>query len=436
MTWHHAILRSLERFDDEAIPSVPPEHLPLIDELRQAFPQRAPFAGFDALFIQHQLGAFVPHLEAMLDDGLDPGRCWFVDIPYSTNLQVRSFLWQKGYREAQTTRLFGDPLEDYSSSQSLRVGFLLQKMANRPDPKPLLVVDDGAYFLRYLTSLKMHQPDLLKQFNGARVVEQTTRGHRYITGPGAEVIKLCDLHVVSIARCHTKLQFEAPFIGAAVSRALLRAVGRDRLAALRRIGIIGYGAVGKATVAALLKHAGHAAIDVVDIEAQAREDASKAGPLCRGVTELQDSGEYELVAGCTGYTSFKLEQRRLLADDALLASGSSAAVEFNRTGFIELADQFPDDDIEILEREKAIQEGIHATIRIRQEGRKVFSFVNAGFPVNFDGRIEVLPARVIQATHSLLYQAACQAATQASAGVRQIEGRTDHWIYNHALEHL
>lgn len=434
--WDPRVVASLANFDQEEIPAAPPENLPLLDEMRKELPDGNPFVGVDALFIQHHLGPFIPRLKAMFAGGLNPERCWFIDIPYSTNMVARTCLMDTGCRETQTTRIFSDPLEDYSISQSWRVALLLGKVANRKNPRPLLVVDDGAYFLRYLSSLKMHQPDLLQEFAGTRIVEQTTRGHRYLLGTGAEIIELCQLPVVSIARCRTKLEFESPFIGAAVSRALTRAIGDERLAAMQRIGVIGYGAVGRATVAALLKKANRATIDIVDIDAQAIEAACKAGPNCRALPQLRDSAGYNLVVGCTGYNSFKLEQRKLLANDALLASGSSAAVEFNRTGFIELADQYPDDEIEVLEQEQTRQEGIHATIKISQEGRKKFSFLNAGFPVNFDGKLECLPARMIQATHCLLYAAACQALKEASPGLKRIGSQSDDWIYQHALRQL
>ena len=140
--------------------------------------------------------------------------------------------------------------------------------------------------------------------------------------------------------------------------------------------------------------------------------------------------------GCTGYNSFKLDQRALLADEAILASGSSAAVEFNRPAFVELADRYPDDEIEILDREKTIAQGIHAKISFQQEGGKKFTFLNAGFPVNFDGRLECLPTRTIQATHCLLFSAACQVLQQKSPGLRLIDAEIDNWIYENAINQL
>ncbi|MGZ4864564.1 MAG: hypothetical protein ACXV5H_07095 [Halobacteriota archaeon] len=101
-------------------------------------------------------------------------------------------------------------------------------------------------------------------------------------------------------------------------------------------------------------------------------------------------------------------------------SGSSAAVEFNRAGFVELADRYPNDDLKVLAQSSTKKQGIHATITIQQEGRKKFSFLNACFPINFDGRVECVPARIMQATHTLLYAAAIQSLKQTKRGLDPI----------------
>ena len=102
---------------------------------------------------------------------------------------------------------------------------------------------------------------------------------------------------------------------------------------------------------------------------------------------------------------------------------------------LELADRNPDDQIEVLARERTREEGIHATIRIR-DGERRLSFLNAGFPVNFDGRMECLPARVIQATHVLLYAAGLQALRARKPGLAAINRADDRWTFERALSYL
>jgi S-adenosylhomocysteine hydrolase len=431
------VANCLGGFDQEEIPSQPPENLPLLEVFQEVFPAPGSFVDVDALFIQHHLGPFVPRLKAMFLDGLDPETCWFVDIPYSTCEAARSGILQLGCPRGQATTAFSDPLSEYSKEQALRVAFIVQRIAERKKKDRLLVVDDGAYFARHLWSLSLHQPELLEAFKNTCVIEQTTRGHRFLVShEGQKIIETCNLSVVSIARCHTKCNLEGYFIGAAVARALKTALGIDRMANLQNIAVIGYGTVGRATVAELVKRAAQAEVDIVDVSSEARKAAEKMGSRCRPVPALPGDRRYDLVAGCTGYGSFELGQRRLLRDGAILASGSSAAIEFNRPGFVELADRYPDDEIEIIDREGTVNRGIHATVTIAQEGGKKFSFLNAGFPVNFNGAMECLPARMIQPTHCLLYAAARQVLQDQRPGLTAIESAVDHWIYENAIKML
>jgi hypothetical protein len=63
--WHQKIVEMLSKFDEEIIPTVPPENLPLLDEMRKSFPDNEAFTDVDVLFIQRHLGPFVPRLKAM-----------------------------------------------------------------------------------------------------------------------------------------------------------------------------------------------------------------------------------------------------------------------------------------------------------------------------------------------------------------------------------
>ena len=426
----------LKHFDSIPIPEVPPAALPLLDHFRLHHDTSDVFAGVDILFIQHQLGPFVARMKATLDDGLDPARSWFIDIPYSTNRTAQAGIQGLGCPAEQFTALFDDPLAPYAVHQHQRVEGILRRLAARSDPKPLLVIDDGAYFVRALKMFSDTEPAMAERFRGTAVVEQTTRGHRYLLDHETTLIHRYGLRVVSIARSDTKTTFESPFIGAAVSRAILRTLEAQGsfFDHLNRIAVIGYGPVGQATTAALLRRRPDIRPDVIDTDIKTHAAITRAGATPH--THLPSTGTYDLIAGCTGYNSFNLAQRAQLADGALLASGSSAAVEFNRAGFIELADRYPDDEIEVLERAATRAQGLHATIRIAQEGRKSFAFLNAGFPVNFDGRLECLPTNVIQATHTLLYAAACQALKTVAPGFRPLDETTDRWIKAHALEQL
>lgn len=436
MRREQVIDNALTNFDLFQVAESPVEYLSLVGKLQDGLRGDKPFSNVDVLFIQHHLGSFIGNLNAMKASGLNPDRAWFIDIPYSTNTDVVDKLSDLDFSKDQMTTPFDDPLSSYSDAQERRVSNLMQALEEREDPRPLLVIDDGAYFSRYLNWLKEHDPDRLSHYLGASVVEQTTRGHRYLCNDALEIISRCNISVVSIVKCRTKKMFEGPFVGAAVPRALRRTIGDQRLSSAKYLAIIGCGIVGEAVVRELSRICPDTKIDVVGTDPCVREKASSFSKNCEGVIQLRENQEYDIVFGCTGYNSFHLEQRKLLADNAILASGSSAAIEFNRMGFIELADKYEDDEIEVLNRQETISQGIHAEIHLRHERGKKFSFLNAGFPVNFDGRLESLPSIMIQATHGLLFKAGIQSLSQNSAGINTIDPDDDNWIFNMAVSEL
>jgi hypothetical protein len=432
------IQKALEIYPEEEIPEEVPEALPLLNEFRKARPDPKAFAGVETLYIQHHLGPLVPRIQNMIEDGQDPERCWAIDIPYSTSNIVREGTRKLGCLKEQWAEPFNDPLKPYSESQLQRVMDLIQrlveKLASEKDRRDLLVVDDGAYFLRAISNLpeneKKRMIEVLK--NRTHIVEQTTRGYRYIKQrENMETAFALGAPVVSVARNYTKCFLESPFIGASVSRGIvlkLREAGERDIA---RTLVIGYGKVGEATTHALVSEPQVKHIEVFDINPDLAEaiKAASAHPI----QSFPESGHYDLVLGCTGYASFPLEKRSLLADEAMLVSGSSAAVELNREKFVELADKLPDDEIEIMDKEATRRKGIHASIKLR-DAKRSFSFLNAGFPVNFDGTVECLPARFIQPTHGLLFAASRQAMRTKGPGLSFLNYDDDFWIYENGLK--
>lgn len=431
------IQRALETYQEEEIPEEVPEALPLLDEFRKARPDPKAFAGVETLFIQHHLGPFVPRIQDMIEDGQDPERCWSIDIPYSTSNIVREETRELGCLKEQWAEPFNDPLEPYSASQLQRVQDLIQTLVERlegeKDRRDLLVVDDGAYFLRSISNLPENERSRMIEVlkNRTYVVEQTTRGYRYIKQrENMETAFALGAPVVSVARNYTKCFLESPFIGAAVSRGIILKLRETGETDIARTLVIGYGKVGEATTHALVAEPRVKHIEVFDINPDLAETIKAAS--AHPIQSLPESGSYDLVLGCTGYASFPLEKRSLLADDALLVSGSSAAVELNREKFVELADKLPDDEIEILDKEATRREGIHASIKL-QDAKRSFSFLNAGFPVNFDGTVECLPVRFIQPTHGLLFAASRQALRTEGPGFSFLNYADDFWIYEHGL---
>jgi hypothetical protein len=194
--------------------------------------------------------------------------------------------------------------------------------------------------------------------------------------------------------------------------------------------VVGFGAVGRTTTKEVLALPHEGPVDVYDnAYVRLKDDISRIGANPRA--RFPEQGRYDTVLGCTGYASFPVERTDILAQDALLVSGSSAAIEFNRERFIDLAYKHDDDDFFVVDPEMTRRRGIHATIRLQRRGRG-FSFLNAGFPVNFDGRLESLPALIIQITHGLIL-AACQEVLEQSPGLHVLSKDADTWLRRRGL---
>ena len=436
MNGNNIIRKALRRFWDCELIEELPKSLPLVEEFCENRLASETFADTDVLFIQHHLGSFIPRLHVMLNHGLEASRCWFVDIPYSTNKCVCEQLHKMGFPENQRAKPFDDPIAPYSRRQLERVAYIVRLLANQDNKRRLLVVDAGAYFMQTLNHLIFRDRNLVMSFKerGTRIVEQTTRGYLYLQKKeGREMLKSLNIPAVSIARTNAKNSLESPFIGAAVSRAILRALKNSaRLnGGLGRVLIIGFGAVGQATTQQLLAELKpDKPIHVWDKEWDTlQKEIEKVG--AHVLKAFPEKGPYNCVIGCTGKASFPVNKVEILANDAVLVSGSSGAVEFNREKFIDLAYKHDRDDFYVIEPEKTRNFGIHATLEM-QKGGKRFSFLNAGFPINFDGRLECLPALIIQITHGLLL-AACKETLYQKPGLHKLNQGDDNWFNERGL---
>ena len=366
----------------------------------------------------------------MVSAGMEADNAWYVDIPYSTSREVHRHLLESGLMlEDHCLPFFTDPFADYAFAQTVRVANIIQRVLEAGQVRHLLVLDDGAYFARAVLSMRSAGWRGLEALEGAAVVEQTTRGHRYLTRHQDELLAM-GFRIVSIARAATKQDFEAPFVGASVASQVRNQC--SDVASDGHIAVLGHGVIGGACVDQLRMSFPDAAISVVEPR------APEPGERRDGITwhrTLEGLQALDLVLGCTGVTAFTLADRVRLASRAVLASGSSAAVEFDRFAFVELADALPDDQIEVLDRRTTQEVGIHADIQIQHE-TGVAIFLNAGFPINFDGRRESLPLHMIQPTRCLMHAAAVEALQCNGPVFKELHSDTDHWLYQRAFDYL
>ena len=359
-----------------------PTSLPLLDQMVADLGRRKPLRGHNVLWVSHLLATSVPLARALRSAGTLAKSAIVVGTPYGTNPAVRKTLAEDGF-DVRVPRL---SVTDYQRKVERAVDDMVK--LHRRNHKPVVVLDDGGLVTKILHSNPRYR-DVLGAF---KIVEQTTRG---ITLAEQQQLKV---PVINVARSVAK-KAEGRFIGAAVSAKVLQGLGRlgrtlDRVP----VTVMGYGVVGRA-VARELRKAG-ALVTVVE-PSTARARAARKARFTVAAKEQALAGA-KVVIGATGKQSLSLADLRRLPANAVVASASSKQVEFDMQGLVRAASA-----------RRVLPSG-EALVRLPtaqyQLGRKRITVLGDGWPVNFDGDVEDIPARQIQLTRAVMFAGAIQAA--------------------------
>ncbi len=400
---------------------------PLLDRWLKNEVHGKPLKGVTVLLIQHQLGNHLPQAVALLELGVKPEDLFWIDIPYTSTPEVRAKLLTLGIPEQNLVVNDFKLLDDYGSYQRLRILKFLGSFSNNTFNK-LVVLDDGSYMLEACSVIKNWPRNLA-------IVEQTTRGLIKLEDNLSIATCADQIPVINVARSWPKINLEPPFIGLSVCEGLQRRLDKiGEISPVDRCLVLGYGAIGEQVANFLSNIQGFSRdhIHVYDPLKNRIQDAMKAGFSTweRGNCKYL----FKLVIGCSGRASFRLGDSILLEDGAYLASATSGSVELSRQDFIEQADSSPVDDIWINRSEMDLA-NVHSDIHFHFIDREA-TFVNGGFPVNFDGRINNIPLHYIQPTAVMMCAAAVQAARSNRPGLQDLDPGFCNWIVKEFLDEL
>ncbi len=381
-----------------------PDQQPLIQKVVDDYCDKKPLKGVTALLIQHQLGNHVLQARALIDLGLDPQNIYWIDIPYTSNEYVRVALQELGMPSKNFVNHEFKLLDYYALEQRDRVHKMVTKLFNM-DIDKLLVLDDGSYFLESLICFE-------KKFADVRIVEQTSRGMIKLSGNAALRHEALDIPLINVASSTPKSVLEPAFIGKAVCNALQKKLGkRFNTEHNEKCLILGYGNIGKKVSKFVWEQLGFKSDNIYVFDPSFSDNSSH--PF--NSWDRHDlQSRFDLVIGCSGRSSFDVGDFVFLNDGAILASASSGAVEFSRRKFIELA-MHSHGDIRI-DKSDLDENNIHSDIKIHFPNRDV-TFVNGGFPVNFAGDVNCIPAQYIQPTVAMMVRASIQAIETQEKGV-------------------
>ena len=375
-----------------------------------------PFEGVTALLIQHQLGSQVRMTEALIRLGVRPEQIYWVDIPYTSNAKVQRALHELGIPPKNFSKSTYHLGKSYAPYQRRRIQEMLMKLERKLKAHDhLLVLDDGSYFLEALSC--QHLPKFK-----ISIVEQTTRGIIKLNKDSTLRYYSREMPVINVAQSEPKKKYESPFIGEAVCRSLMKLlIGKMKLGRKDKCLVLGFGDIGYHVAKSLVRTFGIKCKNIFIGEPN-RAKCRKAVSLGHSIWDRDPEEEvrFRLVVGCSGTTSFGIQDRIFLEDGACMASASSGAAELSREEFIDLADSFPHDQIFVKDRKSLEKKPIHEDIEIRLVDRDV-RFLNGGFPVNFTGQVNCVDPKLIQVTHTLQVGAAVQAMKASKRGLIELD---------------
>jgi len=356
--------------------------LPLLDRIASQVPgPQASLNGVTLVCVQHLLETSGSLIQTLVSLGLNPSNLHVLGKAYSSNSSVEERLRSLGAHVVEAGRQLR--WGEYSTQLTEDVSRLWDQVAEgieaqRPDA--LVVLDDGGFCIKGMPA-----------FRDVPVVgiEQTMSGLALL-----DVRPLCP--VIDVASSAAKQWIEPPMI----SEAILARLQTYRLPD-SPIGVVGFGNIGKAMTQTLSSI--QSPILAFD-ENTGAEGKSGTTIFCDSLGELYSKSA--TIFGCTGRDTLAgKEWWPQLVGERLLISCSSQDVEF-RSILLSLNDG----NQELVSRQQLTSE---VTVPLGQGKLRI---LRGGFPVNFDGSRESVPAADIQMTRGLLLGAILQAVSLIRKG--------------------
>ncbi|MFO0725579.1 MAG: NAD(P)-dependent oxidoreductase [Myxococcota bacterium] len=360
-----------------------PHELPMLTEMVDALDGSLPLKGKNMLWVTHLLGSTVPMADALRQAGLLPKSTFIVGTPYGTNPAVKEAFEDRGF----SVRV--PPLDSRAFRKNVEEALDAAIAQHKKNHQPIVVLDDGGLVAEILHSdLKKYGPVL----GAFKIVEQTTRG---ITAAEERDLKV---PIINVARSRSK-GVEGALIGRAVPAKIEQGLARlGQSVKGKHVTVVGYGIIGQAIAEGLA--AAGAKVTVVEASPTRAAEALAAGFQLKSLEDaVKDT---QVLVGATGKHSIGLQHLQALPPGAVVVSASSKQLEIDMNGLRKAATKewaVPCDDPLVR----------LPSVTYTLEGKKLTVLGN-GWPVNFDGDVEDIPAEEIQLTRCAMFAGALQAA--------------------------
>ncbi len=351
--------------------------LPLLDYTSELF-KKTNFDNVLLIAIQHILETNLVMFEYLFAKGLKPQNVFLLGKCYSTNKEILEKFQKKGVYVHDGSLKFNSHLSFDSQFESEIKDFYktIVKKVNFADYEKVLIVDDGAMLL-------YSENPLIESFSNFIGIEQTSSGYNKI-----KKIKL-KFPVINVARSDAKLVHESPFIAEKVIENIYIAVEKLKLKPQRAL-VVGAGSIGRAIHNSLKNKIETHIYDVRRLLSEFGQ-AELDNIIC----------DFDLIIGASGSEILNDRICKKLKKYTILASASLSDREFSA---VNLRKQVPK------------IENCHEDVFVNNVW-----LLNCGFPVDFDGKKNIVSPPKIQLTRALMFSAMCLAMEREYPSKKLIE---------------
>ncbi len=309
------------------------DRMPALRTMSATFGANDALAGFEVVVAQHLFPTTMGLVAALQQNGLAKERLHLIGKSYSTHERTYAALRGQGFDVDESSRQDHNLAEDAAVRLAGAARRQLKKIFASVTPQELadpnarprfLLFDEGG---KLLETLHKEFPEYAKLCIG---MEHTDRGMQLLDdleNSGGKVL----LPVIDMARSEAKKKMESPAIGeSAVYHTEVELEEAGISPRKKEACIIGYGAVGQATAAALKRRGYSVWVHDTDPASLARakadgcevptgnDDERRRGALAHG----------HIVVSCTGRTTIHPDEfPSLLPDGAILVNAASGTHE-------------------------------------------------------------------------------------------------------------
>ncbi|MEP7166364.1 MAG: NAD(P)-dependent oxidoreductase [Candidatus Woesebacteria bacterium] len=392
-----------------------PESLPLLDFVDRRFglAQKQPFRGRKILAVQHLLGASIPLFSLLEKGGAKPEDVYVVGKAYSSHPEVVRRLIASGYNLSFDDVFSFDQSVPYDSLLESHIVQMCSQMLEDGDFSRGLIIDDGGKAIKLVHE---EHPELLTVCSS---VEQTSRGARLLSS-----IPL-SLPVINVARSEAKTIHESPSIAEAMVSEFMISLSRWQEAGVyslskKEVLVLGFGFIGEGVVSRLQKLG--FSVSVFDPDESRMAKVASIPGVRAEFDRVSAYSHANVIIGCSGTPSIPPIEFQAIQPNTLLVNMASTDLEFSAWNLRKTEDivhqQVLPSDTRYLQQFSPMP--WRSLYHVRENGTH-FYLANGGFPSDFSGKINPVPAAEIQLTAALLLGAAVQAVDTQKTGLVDLD---------------